>query len=508
MTRSLFIFLIFFFQLIPPKGYSALSLKNIYSQEDTIFFNYDTVYLEAIGKNFEPGRNVTEYQSEANLGGNTSVRNVDLESLKWKTQGYFQRNRDLGQIFIPKKDTEVRSIVTRTGPAESAVLYNTPGAKVFLQFFEIKGEPVINDNGTPQGTSSTHGFSTNHRTDDFIEGIEYISLPTIYRGIFPQDIPVTKNEVGDVLGNDGRLYYFRWIFNEPLFFEANKRYGFIMGLLEPGTGYGFTLANANKASVSDVPSLDDRHTPYKGGWCFRREGDGTLPPTMYPGENPPDSENLVHLLQSESMFEEGVSRFLLSPTSDGFPDVDTYRSYEFYIEEENNYVELEGIELEKDSLELSVGSVYALQPGFIPGNATNQNVTWFSSDPTVVSVDPSGKLTSHKEGLAAITVLSEEGNFNYTCLVIVYDNTTSLKNVENDEFELLVYPNPASDKLTVHSPGGKFLTIGIYTLDGRKLLTKIMNGDKIEIDLDIETGLYMVKVSINSKDYSQLLFIE
>lgn len=316
-------------------------LNNLHEERDflaenTVVFTYDTVYLEAIGKSFEINMNVTDYQALADPGGNTSVRNVSREALKWKTQGYFQRNRDLGQVFIPEKDTYLKSIVVRTGPAKSAVLNNMPGTKVFLQFFEIYGKPFINNNDTPPGTPSTHGFNTNHRTDDYIDGIEYKTLPTIYTGSFPEEIPITSDEKGNHSGTEGNLFYFRWILREPLFFEANKRYGFLMGILDPGAGYGFTLANANRAAMPDTPSLDDRHTPYKGGWAFRREGDGTLPPTMYPGENPPESDTLLIRLQSESFFEDGINRFLLSPTSDGFPDVDTYRAYEFYIEAESN----------------------------------------------------------------------------------------------------------------------------------------------------------------------------
>jgi hypothetical protein len=54
---------------------------------------------------------------------------------------------------------------------------------------------------------------------------------------------------------------------------------------------------------------------------------------MFPGENPPDSDSLLNFLKSESLFKEGSDRYSLSPTSNGFPDVDTYRAFEFYIEE-------------------------------------------------------------------------------------------------------------------------------------------------------------------------------
>ncbi|HYW97339.1 MAG TPA: hypothetical protein VE870_17230 [Bacteroidales bacterium] len=296
-------------------------------------YRFDTVYLQPLGKRYEIGPLVSEYQSEANMGGNTSVRNVSPDALIWKNKGYFQRNRDLGQVFIPKKDTRVKSIVLRTGPAQSAVLHNTPGSKVFIQFFEITGDPVINDNNTPKGTESKHGFSTNHRTDDYIGGVEYHSLPTIYTGIFPEDIPVTKDENGDPLGDEGCLYYIRWSFKEPVFFKANHRYGFMVGFLEPGPGLGFTLANANRASVPAEPSLDDEFTPYQGGWAFRREGNGTLPPKKIPGENPPGDSRLVEVLKAESLFPQGNKHFDLTPVSNGFPDVDTYRAFEFYIEE-------------------------------------------------------------------------------------------------------------------------------------------------------------------------------
>lgn len=505
----LFVYFIFSLGLYPILAGAAISRESMFFPEDTVIFTYDTVYLEAIGKNFEKGPDVTEYQEEANLGGNTSIRNVDSLGLKWKTQGYFQRNRDLGQLFIPKKDTELKSIVVRTGPAESAVLANTPGKAVFLQFFEIEGDPVINDNGTPRGTPSTHGFSTNHRTDDFIEGIEYHSLPVIFRGIFPEDIPVTKNEAGEPVGTEGTLYYFRWTLGKPYLFEANKRYGFMMGFLEPGPGLGFTLANANKAAISDVPSLDDVHTPYKGGWAFRREGDGTLPPTMIPGDLPPDNDSLVSLLRAESLFAEGVSRFLLSPTSDGYPDVDTYRAYEFYIEEENYYVELEGIDLQPDTLELFRGEDYRFIPIFIPEDASNKEVTWFSSNSMVAGVDDTGLLTAYEEGTASVSVISTLNYMNSTSIVKVKANPLSVEELQGRETEIILYPNPSQGTLTIRSEGRGLTEIRIYSMDGRRVFQQeIHNTPEYMLNPGLENGLYLIHISTEDKEFTRLVEIQ
>lgn len=309
-------------------GFASNGIKGTKTES---VFKYDTIYIQSLGKSYIKADKVTEYHSGADMGGNTSIRNYD--KLIWKKSGYFQRNRDLGQIFIPKKDTRIQSVVIRTGPTENAVLYNVPGAKMFMQFYEVEGTPHINDNGTPKGEKALHGFTENHRGDDFIDGVKYLPFDTIYTGIFPENIPITKNENNEVFDNEGKLHYIRWSFDQAKLFKKDVIYAFVFGFLEPGPGLRITVANTNMAAIADVPSLNDDHTPYKGGWSIRREGDGTLPPTMYPGPVPTDNDSIIYQLKKESKFGNGDKRFMLPPTSDGFPDVDTYRALEFYIEE-------------------------------------------------------------------------------------------------------------------------------------------------------------------------------
>jgi hypothetical protein len=291
--------------------------------------------VTALGKSYQPDpRRVVVQQSRADPGGSTSIRNTDRAHLEWKTNGYFQRNRDLGQVFTAPRDFQLRALVLRTGPSDAAVLADTPGAKVFVQFFEVTGEPRIHNNGTPPGTDAKHGFSRNHRCDDFLTGVAYRPLGVVNGGTFPA-LPATRDFDGRPTGNEaGRLVYLRWQLagEARLRFQAGKRYAFMVGCEEPGRARGFTLANANAAGVPAPPSLTDAHDRYPGGWGLRREGDGTLPPTMFPGERPPEHSAKVAQLHREALFAEGASRYSLSPTTDGFPDVDTYRDLEFYLE--------------------------------------------------------------------------------------------------------------------------------------------------------------------------------
>lgn len=291
--------------------------------------------VEGIGKTYKPDdRRVPIKQVEFNTGGSTSVRNMEADHLEWKQQGYFQRNRDLGQVFTPEKDFWLDAIVLRTGPSDAAVKAGAPGSKVFVQFFEVTGTPTINDNGTPPGTTAKHGFSTNHRCDDFVEGVTYKSIGVAKGGVFPQ-IPTTRDMEGrPVRNHEGRYYYMRWDVtgSDEMKFEAGKRYAFMVGFEEPGVQRAFTLANTNAASASEAPRMGDRHDRYRGGWGLRREGDGTVPPAMFPAAQAPADAERKQKLVEESLFATGKARYALSPTCDGYPDVDTYRDLEFYME--------------------------------------------------------------------------------------------------------------------------------------------------------------------------------
>lgn len=260
-------------------------------------------------------------QIATDLGGNTSVRNES--PLNWKEGGYFRRARDLGQVFTAPEDFTLDALILRTGNDDLAFLPGTAGAEVCVQFFEVTGEPKIDDNGTPPGAKATHGFSTNHRCDDFITGVEYRSLRVVAGGRLP-DL-ATKG--------DGKLAYMKWSFDgaDTLRFEKGRRYAFMAGFAHADADRNFTLANRNHASSRKPPSLTDPEDAYPGGWGIRREGNGHNPPLMLPGAEPPADAAQLARLRAEASFPEGDARFAIPPTTEGYPDVCTYRDLEFYL---------------------------------------------------------------------------------------------------------------------------------------------------------------------------------
>ncbi len=78
-----------------------------------------------------------------------------------------------------------------------------------------------------------------------------------------------------------------------------------------------------------------------------------------------------------------------------------------------------GVKINKTELELLKGKVYTLKATVAPTNATNKNVKWTSSNPSVATVTSTGKITAKKAGKATITVTTVDGSFKAKCKVTV-----------------------------------------------------------------------------------------
>ncbi len=83
-------------------------------------------------------------------------------------------------------------------------------------------------------------------------------------------------------------------------------------------------------------------------------------------------------------------------------------------------VSVTGVTLEPKSLDLVVGGANAALTATVnPTNATNKNVSWTSSDPSVATVDEHGIVHPVAPGTAVITVTTEDGGFTDTSTVNV-----------------------------------------------------------------------------------------
>ena len=84
----------------------------------------------------------------------------------------------------------------------------------------------------------------------------------------------------------------------------------------------------------------------------------------------------------------------------------------------------------------------------------------------------------------------------------------SLGLVNNNFFDLNIYPNPAnSNFITIKSIFQGIKIVDIFDVNGRKLLSTSIYKDELDISY-LKPGFYFVKVKINNKTITSKLIIE
>ncbi len=90
-------------------------------------------------------------------------------------------------------------------------------------------------------------------------------------------------------------------------------------------------------------------------------------------------------------------------------------------------VHVDGVSLNTDRISMKVGESATLYATVSPNDATNKKVAWSSSNPSVVVVTSSGKVTGVSEGTAVITVTTEDGQKTDTCVVTVSNGSGDIR---------------------------------------------------------------------------------
>ena len=153
------------------------------------------------------------------------------------------------------------------------------------------------------------------------------------------------------------------------------------------------------------------------------------------------------------------------------------------------------VSLDKDTLSLIDGSIDILVATVYPDDASDKSVTWTSANAAVATV-ANGTVTGVAGGETYIYVTTNDGNFKDSCFVAVIP--TGINNAEATGFQL--YPNPASDLITLEFNFQGTHTVEITSLNGQLLYTDRMEGLTHQIDLSsFQKGLYLVTVM--SRDY-------
>ena len=109
-----------------------------------------------------------------------------------------------------------------------------------------------------------------------------------------------------------------------------------------------------------------------------------------------------------------AGRYGLSFSYNGF----TTESWQRVWVSVSDYVPVTGVSFSYDTVMIDEGEVATVVATVFPYDATNRELVWESSDPTIVAVEP-GVVIGLKPGKAIITVTTVDGKFQATCEVTV-----------------------------------------------------------------------------------------
>ena len=118
-------------------------------------------------------------------------------------------------------------------------------------------------------------------------------------------------------------------------------------------------------------------------------------------------------------------------------------------------VPVTGVSLDRSSAEIIKGESITLTATVSPSNATDKNVIWTSSDPSVATVSQSGVITAVKAGSTTVIATTSDGGKTAACEIVVIVpvksislDKESMELIEGDSANLTatVGPDDATDK--------------------------------------------------------------
>lgn len=164
-------------------------------------------------------------------------------------------------------------------------------------------------------------------------------------------------------------------------------------------------------------------------------------------------------------------------------------------------VSVKSISLDKTDIKLNVYESTKLTATINPSNATNKDVTWSSSDPSVATVDANGNVKALKEGTVTITVKTNDGGYKSSATIKVSAvkvtgvslNKTSVSLYINQSTKLsaTIKPSNATNKGVTWSSSNS----SIATVDANGNVKALKEGT-VTIIVTTKDGKYTAKCTI------------
>ncbi len=193
---------------------------------------------------------------------------------------------------------------------------------------------------------------------------------------------------------------------------------------------------------------------------------------------------------------------------------DGNKSAELLVKVSNDYVS--SVDIEEEEITINEKQSYSLTARISPYTAIDKSVVWTTSDPNVATVDRNGKVIGVSEGVAIITVTTNDGGFTDECVVTVltfdeafdlvaYDPGKSIYTINTNYFDLNNLVIIYDDSLDINS-------LHYYLVFNEDNEGGDGNSENVYIENNyltiIENILVEIEVSVDGIDYKPTIRIQ
>lgn len=106
------------------------------------------------------------------------------------------------------------------------------------------------------------------------------------------------------------------------------------------------------------------------------------------------------------------------------------------------------------------------------------------------------------------TSISAENSGDANFILGKLSDPGSVRMDENDEFTLVIYPNPASEKIRIDIPfeENETYVVNIFDIHGKMITSQLINQTDNQLNVsNLEQGMYMIQLTGNNKNISERL---
>lgn len=124
-------------------------------------------------------------------------------------------------------------------------------------------------------------------------------------------------------------------------------------------------------------------------------------------------------------------------------------------------VNVTGISLDKETMTIMATYSDTLTANLLPADASNQKITWSSSNSSIASVSGSGltaEISAKKPGTVTITAKTVDGNLTATCEVTVSENTTPISSIAIEPGSVKILGGDSTSLTAIVKPDNAFST--------------------------------------------------